>query len=80
METTLEGPGSTPGHEEWRPAHGDPTMQQLDQEAEEKPEERKSEESQVQLRSAVECKVAGSNPTDYKVFFRPFKASNHFSF
>ena len=68
MEITLKRPGSSPGHEEWRPPQGDPTMQQLYQGAEEKPEECKTEESLVQLRSAVERKVASSNPTDDEVF------------
>ena len=68
METTPEGPGSTPGHEEWQSHRGDPTMQQLYQGAEEKPEERKTEELLVQLQSAVERKVAGSYLTDDTVF------------
>ena len=68
METTPEGPGSTPGHEEWQSHRGDPTMQQLYQGAKEKPEERKTEESLVQLRSDVERKVAGSYLKDDKAF------------
>ena len=49
MEITFEGPGSTPGLEEWRSPQGDPTMQQLYQGTEEKSEECKTKELLVQL-------------------------------
>ena len=65
METTLESQSLTPSHEKWPQPQGDPTKQLLYQGAE-MPEEHKLEES---LRTeGLERKVAGSIPTNKKVF------------